>query len=255
MVLVQIIDTIIATDDVEQLYNLISVIHDYFGKTYNARVVVRFPAAFDNKIDMNNPKLKNNVSTFMVANMSDLKYDNDDLVQYDHEQYVLVTDKQAILVYANQIMIIMTTEAFWAKDWDEEEAYNRILSASAVGMIMDKVNKVPVGFGRIFMMRNNNNNEEETLGYLSDVAVNIQHQNKGLGRVIVNYLVSVYIGQNASQRPTNGSICLICGNKGSGAISAPKLYRSLGFEHLDNIGNRIAILTSDKYYFRRSLQR
>ncbi|CAF3679211.1 unnamed protein product [Rotaria sp. Silwood1] len=76
-------------------------------------------------------------------------------------------------------MIIMTTEAFWAKDWDEEETYNRILSASAVIMIMDKMNKVPVGFGRIFMMRNNNNNEEETLGYLSDVAVNIQHQNKG----------------------------------------------------------------------------
>ncbi|CAF1223800.1 unnamed protein product [Rotaria sp. Silwood1] len=77
-------------------------------------------------------------------------------------------------------MIIMTTEAFWAKDWDEEETYNRILSASAVIMIMDKMNKVPVGFGRIFMMRNNNNNEEETLGYLSDVAVNIQHQNKVL---------------------------------------------------------------------------
>ncbi|CAF5137391.1 unnamed protein product, partial [Rotaria sp. Silwood1] len=34
-------------------------------------------------------------------------------------------------------MIIMTTEAFWAKDWDEEETYNRILSASAVIMIMD----------------------------------------------------------------------------------------------------------------------
>ncbi|CAF5136326.1 unnamed protein product, partial [Rotaria sp. Silwood1] len=102
-------------------------------------------------------------------------------------------------------MIIMTTEAFWAKDWDEEETYNRILSASAVIMIMDKMNKVPVGFGRIFMMRNNNNNEEETLGYLSDVAVNIQHQNKGLGRVIVNYLVSAYIGQDASQRRTNGS--------------------------------------------------
>ncbi|CAF3666431.1 unnamed protein product, partial [Rotaria sp. Silwood1] len=114
----------------------------------------------------------------MVANMSDFKYDNDDLVQYDRERYALVTDKQAIVLYTNQIMIIMTTEAFWAKDWDEEETYNRILSASAVIMIMDKMNKVPVGFGRIFMMRNNNNNEEETLGYLSDVAVNIQHQNK-----------------------------------------------------------------------------
>lgn len=255
MVLVRIIDTIIAIDDIEQLHNLISVVHDSFGKTYNTRVVLRFPATFDNKIDMNNSKLKNNVSTFMAANIFDIKYDSDDLIQYDHEQYALVTDKQAIVVYAKQIMIIMITEAFWAKDWNEEETHNRILSASAVAMIIDKVNKVPVGFGRMFMMRNNNNNnEEETLGYLSDVAVNIQHQNKGLGRVIVNYLVNAFIGQGASQRQTNGSFCLICGNRGSGAISAPKLYQSLGFKHLDNIGNQIAIFPSEKYYFRRSLQ-
>lgn len=254
MVLVRIIDTIIETDDVEQIGNLISTVHDYFGKTYNARVVVRFPPAFDNKIDTNNPKLKNSVSTFMAVNAYDLKYDNDDFIQYDREQYALITDKQAIVVYAKQIMILMTTEAFWAKDWDEEEAYNRILSATAVIMIMDKINKVPVGFGRMFMMRYNNNNKEETFGYLSDVAVNIQHQSKGLGRVIVNYFVSVYIAQDISQRSTNGSLSLICGNKGSGAISAPRLYQRLGFQHLDNIGNRIAIFPSEKYYFRRSLQ-
>ncbi len=96
MVLVRIIDTIIATDDVEQLHNLISIVHDCFGKTYNARVIVRFPAAFNNKVDMNNPKLKNNVSTFMAINADDLKYDNDDLIQYDRKHYALVTDKQAI---------------------------------------------------------------------------------------------------------------------------------------------------------------
>ena len=254
MVLIQIIHTTISIDDDQQLHDLIRDLDDVFGQTYRARVVLRFPSSFDNKIDRNKPELKNNISTFMVTNLFDLKYNNDNLIQYDREQYAVVTDKQAIVVYAKQITIIMTTEAFWATQWDEQEAHERILSASAVVMIFDKVNKVPVGFGRMFMMRNNNGNEEQTLGYLSDVAVTLQHQNNGLGRVIVNYLVGAYVDQDASQQQINGSLCLVCANRGSGAISASKLYRSLGFEHLDQIGNRIAIFPSDRYYPRRSVQ-
>jgi ribosomal protein S18 acetylase RimI-like enzyme len=250
LVLIRIIQTTIPIGDDQQVYNLISAVHDYFCKTYSAWAILRLPPAFDNEIDRNKQELKNNVSPFMTVIMSDLKYDHDDLIQYDREQYALVTDKQAIVVYVKQIMIIMTVEAFWAKHWDEQEVYDRILSASAVAMIVDKVNKVPVGFGRMFMMRNNNGNEGETLGYLSHVAVTMQHQGKGLGRVIVNYLVSAYISLDASQRQANGTLCLECADRGSGAISAPKLYRSLGFEHLDKIGNRVAIFPSNKYYVR-----
>ncbi|CAF0903720.1 unnamed protein product [Didymodactylos carnosus] len=248
MVLIGIIQTTIVPGDDEQLQNLISTLHDHFGKTYNARVVVRLPTTFDNDIDRNKPALKNNSPIFMAVTTSDLQYDNDDLIQYDHEQYTLVGEKQAVVAYAKQIMIIMTVEAFWAKHWDEQEVHNRILSASAVAVIFDKVNKVPVGFGRMFMMRNKNNNEEQTLGYLSDIAVTIQHQGKGLGRVIVNYLIGVCIGRDASRRHTNGSLCLDCADRGSGAVSGPKLYRSLGFEHLDKIGHRIAIFLSEKDY-------
>jgi GNAT superfamily N-acetyltransferase len=253
MVLVRITDTTISPDDDQKLHNLISVIHEQFGQTYSARVVLRFPVSFDNRIDRNKPELKNNVSIFMTVNMLDLKYENVDLVEYDREQYALVTDKQLILVYAKQIMTIMIVEAFWAKHWNEQEAHDRILSASAIAMIIDKMNKVPVGFGRLFMMRNKTNNEEETLGYLSDVAVTLPHQGKGLGRVIVNYLVGTYVDQDVSQRQASGSLCLVCADRGSGAISAPKLYRSLGFEHLDKIGNQIAIFPSEKYYVRRSV--
>jgi hypothetical protein len=53
---------------------------------------------------------------------------------------------QLILIYAKPIMTIMIVEAFWAKHWDEQEVHDRILSASAVAMIIDKMNKVPVGF-------------------------------------------------------------------------------------------------------------
>jgi GNAT superfamily N-acetyltransferase len=102
-------------------------------------------------------------------------------------------------------------------------------------------------------MWNKNNNEEETLGYLSDVAVTVSHQGKGLGRFILNYLVGTCVDQYVSQRQASGSLCLVCADRGSGVISAPKLYRSLGFEHLDKIGNQIAIFPSEKYYDRRSV--
>jgi GNAT superfamily N-acetyltransferase len=240
--LVRIIDTTIASDDDQKLHNLISVIHKWFYETYSAGVVLRFPASFDNKIDRNKPELKNSVSTFMTVNISDLKYENDDLIEYDREQYALVTDKQSILIYAKQIMTMIIVEAFWAEHWDEQEVHDRILSASAVAMIIDKMNKVPVGFGRMFMMRNKNNNEEETLGFLSDVAVTLSHQGKGLGRVIINYLAGAYAGQ----RQASGSLCLMCADRGSGAIFGPKLYKRLGFKHLDKIGNQIAIFSLEK---------
>ncbi len=137
-------------------------------------------------------------------------------------------------------------EAFWAEHWDEQEVHNRILLASAVAMIINKINKVPVGFGRMFIMRNTNNNEEETLGFLSDVAVTILHQGKGLGRVIINYLAGAYAVQDASQRQASGSLCLMRADRGSGAISGLKLYKRLGFEHLDTVGNQIAIFSLEK---------
>ncbi len=65
-----------------------------------------------NKIDRNKLELKNNVLIFMTVNMSDLKYENDDLIECDHEQYALVIEKQLILIYAKQIMTIMIVEAF-----------------------------------------------------------------------------------------------------------------------------------------------
>jgi hypothetical protein len=48
----------------------------------------------------------------MTVNMSDLKYENDDLIEYDREQYALVTEMQLILIYAKPIMTIMIVEAF-----------------------------------------------------------------------------------------------------------------------------------------------
>jgi ribosomal protein S18 acetylase RimI-like enzyme len=253
MVLVRIIQTTISTDDHQQLHNLISAVHDHFGKMYKGGIIVRLPPAFDNKIDRNKPELKNDVSEFMTVTMSDLKCDDDNLIRYDREQYALVTDKQEIVVYTKQIMMFMNVEAFWATHWDEQKVHDRILSASAVAMIFDKANKVPVGIGRMFKMRNNNDNEEETLGYLSDIVVHIQHQGKGLGKVIINHLVGAYIGRDLSQRPANGLLCLVSADRGSGAISASKLYRSFGFEHLNKIDNRIGIFLSEKYYVKQSV--
>ena len=252
MVLVRIIQTTISADDHQQLHNLISGIHDHFGKIYKGGIIVRLPPTFDNKIDKNTPELKNDVSEFLLVTMSDLKYDDDNVIQYDREQYALVTEKQEIIVYARQIMMFMNVEAYWATHWDEQKVHDRILSASAVSMIFDKANKVPVGIGRMFKMGNNNDNENETLGYISDIVVHIQHRGKGLGKVIVNDLIGAYIGRDVIQRPANGLFCLVTADRGSGAISAPKLYRSLGFEHLDKIVNRIAIFPSVKYYVKQS---
>jgi hypothetical protein len=252
MVLVRITDTTISPGDDQKLFNLILVIHEWFGKTYSARVVLRFPASFDNKIDRTKPELKSHFSRFMVVNTSDLKYDNHELLEYDREQYALVTDRQLILPYAKQIFTIMIEEAYWAKKWDEQEAYDRILSGSAVAMIMGKINKVPVGFGRIFLMRNKNNNEEEeTLGYLSDIAITLSHQGKNLGRVIINYLIDTYVDHDTNQRQASGSLGLVCADRGSGAVSAPKIYSNLGFDYMDKIENQIAIFPTQKHYFRR----
>lgn len=110
-------------------------------------------------------------------------------------------------------------------------------------MILDKGNNVPCGFGRLVLLTT----DYGIFDYISDITIASSYQSTGLGTVLVNCLVGIYISQHKEQRNMNGTLCLQCANIGSGALSAPKLYKKYGFEYVNDIGNRVAIFATREY--------
>lgn len=227
----------ISPDNNQQLDQFLSTVFSYVGELYKSLVCLRLPAIFDNRIDLDKLEFKNKISQLMAVTMDHLKYYPENNSQDKQEQYELIIDKQLILNYAEQLTKMLNKEAFWLAKSSLQEIKNRINSATNNAMILDKINNLPCGFGRLFKLTTN----DEIFGYLSDIAVDSIHQSKCLGRIIVNYLVGTFVNQDVKQQGINGTLCLQCASEGSGALSAPKLYKRSGFEFINDIGNRIAI--------------
>jgi ribosomal protein S18 acetylase RimI-like enzyme len=233
----------IAPDNYQEFDQFLSIVISYVGKFYQSFLCLRLPAIFDNRIDFNKLEFKNEIPDFMSVTTDHLKYYPDTNLS---EQYELITDKQIILNYAEPLVKMMNREAFWSIKWNLEEISNRINSATNNVMIFDKINNLPCGFGRLFLLTTN----DELFGYVSDIAVDSSHQSKGLGRIIVNYLVGISVSQDMKQRGINGTLCLRCALEGTGALSATKLYKRSGFEFVNDIGNRIAIFANQENYIK-----
>ena len=232
----------ISADQPTQLSAFLSAVLSDMGKTYRSLVVLRLPAVFDQHIDFDQLQFQNNVRTWMGVRMKDVRTNSTPVLE---DSYELITDKQRALPYAEPLVQLMNKTAFWADKWNLPEMQDRIQSASAFLMILDKTDDIPCGFGRLFLLKMP---DGEILGYLSDIAVRESHQSKGFGRIIVNYLIDACgPGDQTSNRP-HGTLWLKHADQGSGAVSAPKLYRRSGFQLFNELGNRIAAFATNEFY-------
>ena len=231
----------ITPDNHQKLNQLLSQTAAHVGLTYRSLVCIRLPAIFDGRFDFEQLKCQNNLSPMMSVTLDHLKYYPEKKLSEDYE---LVTEKDAILNSTEQILPMMHRDAFWAKDWNFQGIKDRTQSATHVVMITDRVKNTPCGFGRISLLKTN----DEFLGYLSDIAIDSAHQSKGLGSILVNELVSICVSQEVKQKGMTGTLCLQYAIRGSGAISAPKLYRKFGFADMEKLENRIAIFANADHY-------
>jgi GNAT superfamily N-acetyltransferase len=243
-VLVNLNHVKITPDNHQELDQLLSIIVSHVAKLYKSLICIRLPAIFDGRIDLDKLEFKNKIPQFMSVTIDHLKYYPENNLQDKQEEYELITDKELILNYAEDIRKLMNREGFWAEKWNLKETQNRIHSATNNAMILHKKTNIPCGFARLFLLRTN----EEIFGYFSDVAIDSSHQSKGLGRVLFNYLVGICVSQDIKQKGISGTFCLQCADQGSGALSAAKLYGKSGFEHVNDIGNRIAIFANTDHY-------
>ena len=235
-------------DHLQELDQLLSSVFTQVGQSTHSLVGVRFPAIFDGRINVDKLEFRNKMTDFMSVTLDHLKYYPEKNLQDNDAEYQLITDKELILNYADDLTEMMSKNAFWAKEWNVQVIRDRINSATEVGVLLDRTKNLPCGFGRLFLLRTN----EEIFGYLSDVTIDSSYQSKGLGQVLVNCLVGSCLSQNIKQKQITGTLCLQCAYEGSGALSAPKLYKRLGFEFVVDIGSRIAIFINKDYYVKTS---
>ncbi|UJR17581.1 hypothetical protein I4U23_004477 [Adineta vaga] len=227
----------IPSDNYQQIDQFLSAVFTYIESLYDSLICIRFPKTFDNQIPFDKLQYRNVIPDFMTVTMDHMKYYPENNLQDRQEQYELITDRERIFSYAEQVRVLMNREAFWSKKWDFQEMCNRINSATNNAMVLDKINNCPCAFGRLFLVKS----KDDIFGYLSDIAVDSTHQSKGLGRIIVNYLVGIVSNLPDQQLNYHSTLCLKCAKEGSGAISAKKLYQKSGFQFLNDLGNRIAI--------------
>lgn len=232
----------IGADQPTQLNAFLSAVLSHMGKTYRSLVAVRLPAVFDQHIDFDQLQFQNNVLTWMGVTMKDIRSNPTSVLE---DSYELITDKHRALPYAEPLVQMMNKTGFWSDKWKLQEMKDRIHSASAFIMILDKTEDMPCGFGRLYLLKMP---DGELFGYLSDIAVKESHQSKGLGRVIVKSLIDACgLDEETSTRP-HGTLWLQHANQGSGAVSAPKLYRRSGFQLYNELGNRIAVFARNEFY-------
>lgn len=246
-VLVQFNHIQMIPDNHQEVNQFLTEVTAHIGSIYTYLLCIRFPAIFDGRIDFDQIKNENKISDFMTLTLDHLNCYPENRPSEDYE---LVTDKEVILNQAEQITDMMHRTAFWAEKWTVDETKDRIKSATKAVLIVDRVKNLPCGFGRIFLVLT----PQEIFGYLSDIAIDGAHQSKGLGGLVINDLVNICISQDIKQKGITGTLCLRCADQGSGAISAGKLYRKFGFEHVKDIDNRIAIFTNKEHYIKRSIE-
>lgn len=235
----------IAPDNHQQLSELLSTVVKTTGTKFASLILVRLPKAFDNQIDLDKLEFKNKCSILMSVANDDLKYHPDTDLKDQQGEYELITDRQLISTYVDKLFPMMVKDGFWCENWKLEDMKGRINSGTHTVMILDKIKNVPCGFGRSFTLTT----ADEIFGYFSHILVDRSYQSKGLGRIIVNTLVGMSVNKDdKNQQQTDVTLCLQCADRGSGAISAPKLYRRSGFQHFTDIGSRIAIFSDDVYY-------
>ncbi|CAF2986596.1 unnamed protein product [Rotaria sp. Silwood2] len=230
----------ILPEDYCKLGQLLSTFILHLGQHFKSLICLRLPVTFDNRIDFNKLEFKSNISNFMAVKNDNLKHYADRNIESQQDQYVLITDKQLILGFAESLYNILKQEAYWCATLTLEEMKNRINSSAHIAMILDKTYNQPCGYGRLFLLKTNT----QLFGYMSDVAINSSHQSKGLGSILINHFVGTFLKKYSELENINGTLCLLCADKGNGAISAPKIYRKAGFEYLNDLGNRIAIFSN-----------
>jgi ribosomal protein S18 acetylase RimI-like enzyme len=245
-VLVIITTTIILPNNHEQIDQLLSIIAYTLGSHNHSRVFIWLPM-FDSHFNMSQQQVKSKDDCLMVVDILDLK--NNDAIEWDHERYEMITKRETIEAYAKPLTVLMRDNAFWAKEWTEKGAKDRIYSASGIFLIVDRINGEPCAFGRIFTITANES-QGEKLAYLSDIVVCSQHQRKGLGAIVVSTLVNMFV-DGYTGHELLGRLCLWCANQGVGALAAPKLYRRFGFEFSwSPQHNRLALIHIDEFYQR-----
>ncbi|CAF0894882.1 unnamed protein product [Adineta steineri] len=232
----------VAPQDHEQLYDILSYIGKVFIESYTNKVFLRLPSTFDGQIDMNVLNFNEKVPSLMTVKKIDLKFVNDDMVPYGHEKYALISDKHIALNHSEELLTLMNVEAYWANSWTGTQMRNRIESASAIAVILDRTTNLACGFGRLFMVKENGDEEISTFGYLSDICVQSNYQRQGLGRMIVNSLIGAYLSSTINLKETDASLTLLCTNRGSGGAGvASQLYQKFGFEFINLIKNAVAV--------------
>ena len=247
--LVLVTKTTILPTSHDQIDQLLSTIEFALGQANHACVFTWIPL-LDGQLDLSQQKVTHKHDTLMMVDAAHLTYENS--IDFDQQQYGLITNKEDIEPYAPAVKDMMRSNAYWAREWTEQEARDRIHAASGVVLLIDRANNNPCAFGRIFIVTANRD-EGAKLAYMSDIAVSSQHQNKRLGLVVVNSLVKMFLQGNASTQPLCGTICLWCADQGVGAIAAPKLYQKFGFEFSRELHRRIALVRTEQFYQRRSL--
>jgi ribosomal protein S18 acetylase RimI-like enzyme len=231
----------IVPQDHDQLYDILSYISKIFIESYTNKVFLRLPSTFDGQIEVHVLDFNEKVPSLMTLNRIDLKFVDNDLVPYNREKYALVIDKRIALDYSEDLLTLMNVEAYWANNWTSTQMRNRIESASAIAVILDRTTGLACGFGRLFVVKENGDVEISTFGYLSDICVHSDYQRQGLGRVIANSLIGAYLSSTINSKETDASLALLCTNRGSGAIAAPQLYRKFGFQFINQIRNAVAV--------------
>lgn len=216
--------------DESQINQIVPFTAGYLGKTAKLNVFLRLPSAFDET----NFNINSTVKNIMAAKREKLKIFDADSIPFDTNQYDLVLDKEKLKPHSNEIYDLMKAHAFWAANWKENEGEKRINAATLLTALIDRSTNTVCGFGRLFVLVDEQN---RSIVYMSDICVSPKHQGKRLGSVIVNSLLLSYKQSRlgADDDTKDDFFCLIVADRGSGQISAGKIYEKHGFQRLVNM--------------------
>ncbi|CAF0856676.1 unnamed protein product [Adineta steineri] len=225
--------------DDEELRTFFNDITLFFLKIYNVKVFYRIPMFSHRKMIQIKSK------TIMAVEKNDLKQLQN--INIDQNKFSFTINKKEIHSYLKSLTEMLSANAFWLTKTDENKTANRIDSSSITLMILYKDNNgsiLPVGFARLLTSSNQN------LTYLSDIVVATSHQSQGIASYMLNCLFQVFLNDDDHLKGHNdksGLICLQCADRGSGAESAPKLYRKFGFEYLTESDKNIPLFLNEDY--------
>lgn len=225
-------------DDDEELRNFFSNVTIFYSKIYDSKIFYYTPSLCNRKMIESKSK---SIMTVEKKNFKQLQQN----FNFDQSNYTVITDKKEIHLYVQSLVEMLRVNAFWLTKCDENELKSRIDSSSRIIMVLYKDNNndipLPVGFARLFTTM------DRSLTYMSDVAIAISHQSKGLASYMIDYFFKIFLDDedNSSSNEKEDLLCLLCADQGNGMHSAPKLYKKFGFEFLTDSKKNVPLLLDD----------